>query len=233
MIDDWDDRLGWAFDLVSDAPERRGRARQRLLESRERWSAALRSYNEVWNERDHPEFQARQHAFSRAHDFTFPHALWRRGTEPMSRWAGLPYAVLYLRWEATYPDEWTPFRTSWGSKRNILRDLVRVADELRPPVVHQLEDLVMLAVRRHYRCEDAGYARLARSIDSPRLRDRLTAAARSTDEPRRTHAAYLLWLIENPSLPHPKIPQWKTWLLHRALTAGSDDVVDRSLSWTS
>jgi hypothetical protein len=222
VADDWGERLGWTFDLACDEPARRRLAHRRLVETRKRWTAALRSYNEVWNKRDHPEYRLRLDAYSRAFDFTYPHALWRRRTVPLAQWEGLPYAVLYLRWEATFPDEWTAFRSGWGTKKGTLRDLAAATKELPQPVLDELEDLVMMAVHRQYRCEDVGYARVARSIDSPRLRDRLAAAARSADATSRLHSAYLLWLIENPSVPQPKIRQWKTWLLHRTLAASPE-----------
>jgi hypothetical protein len=142
VADDWGERLGWTSDLASDEPARRRLARHRPAETRKRWTAALRSYNEVWNKRDHPEYRLRLDAYNRAFDSTYPQALWHGRTVPLAQ----------------------------------------------------------------YRCEDVGYARVARSIDSPRLRDSLAAAARSADATSRLHSAYLLWLIENPLRTAAKDP---------------------------
>jgi hypothetical protein len=90
MTGDWDQRLGWTVDLIADSPTKRRQAQATLVRTRQLWSEALRLYNEVWNDRDHPEYQARSDAFSRAHDFTFPHALWRHQVGPMSPWEGCP-----------------------------------------------------------------------------------------------------------------------------------------------
>jgi hypothetical protein len=212
MSGGWDERLAWVFDLIADSPAQRRQAQERLTQTRQQWAQALHRYNQVWNNRSHPEYQERFEAFWRAHDFTYPHALWRKHEEATGSWPGLPYAVLYLQWEALYPHEWFAFKTGWGTKVGVLRDLVRTAKQLPPATVGRLEDLVMMAVRREYRCEDIGYARLARVIDSPGLRARLEVAAQDTHRVYRAHAGYLLWLLDHPDLPHPRASQWHAWL---------------------
>jgi hypothetical protein len=119
MMNDWDQRLEWALDLIADSPKQRQQAQRTLAQTRQRWLEALHRYNEVWNTPDHPEYQERLDVFNRAHDFTYPQALWRGRTEPIAQWAGLPYAVLYLRWEAMYPHEWMAFKAGWGTKMGV------------------------------------------------------------------------------------------------------------------
>lgn len=210
----WDERLSWTFGLIADSLAERRRAHETLVQTRRRWEQAWYRYNQVWNTPDHPEYRERLDAFGRARDFTFPHALWQGPAGPWWSWPGLPYAMLYLRWEARYPDEWLAFGSNWGTKAGILRDLAWSARRLPPlpAIASQLEDLVVMAVRREYRCEDVGYARLARTIASPGLRAKLTATAQDATGIGRTHANYLLWLLDHPDVPRPKVSQWRAWL---------------------
>jgi hypothetical protein len=210
----WDDRLGWAFGLISESADDRAQAHQRLTETREHWVAALRAYNEVLYPRDDALLQVRQDEFSRTHDFTFPQAMWRWRSMPYPQWRGLPYAILYLEWETRYPDEWRNFNDSWGTKTSILRDLAHCADELPAATRRQLADTVVRVARRDYHCEDVGYARLARRLDSPTLRQELTALSQEPATTGRRHALYLLWLLDHPELPHPQTKQWHHWLAH-------------------
>lgn len=144
---------------------------------------------------------------------TLPDALWEF-IPPWSYadWAGLKYVLLYLEWEAQYPDEWMASAKSWGTKHGLLHDLARAVPSLATEVIDQLVDLIGLAVRREHRCEDVGYAVLARAVGGSRLRRLLLELSDDPDEGFRSRARYLLWLLDHPEAPKPKVGQWKAWL---------------------
>jgi hypothetical protein len=214
QVDDaWHDRLGWAFDLIAHDASERHRAHARLVETRRLCDEALDHYNQVFYEPDHPERRHRLATWLQARRDTLPDALWE-SIDPMSlaAWAGLPYALLYLRWEALFPDEWFAYAKGWGTKRGLLSLFTRASNDVPDTVVDQLIDLVVLAARREHRCKDVGYARLARALDRPQLRARLAAIADQPIEPARLRAGYLLWLLDLPDAPQPKKSQWLSWL---------------------
>lgn len=88
--------------------------------------------------------------------------------------------MLYLEWEAKYPEDWTHYANGTKAK---------------------LTDLVVSAVECPYRCEDRRYARLARAIDNDGLRARLGHAAQSNSPWARYQASFVLWLLTNPEAP--------------------------------
>lgn len=213
-IDDaWHDRLGWAFDLIAEDATDRFRAHARLMETQRLCIEALQRFNQVFYEREHPEYRHRLATWQQARRGTLPDALWENvDPRTLAAWAGLPYALLYLRWEALFPDEWFAYAKGWGTKQVLLSLFTRGSNDVPGSVVDQLIDLVVLAARREHRCEDVGYARLARVLDRPHLRARLAAVAEQPIEPARLRAGYLLWLLDHPDAPHPKKSQWLSWL---------------------
>jgi len=211
--DGWRERLGWSCDLIADSSLVRQRAHVRLAEVRRRCHEALRSYNEVWNQPTHPEYRSRLDCWVQSERYLLPHALWNRpASVPLGTWAGLPYALLYLTWEARYPDEWFAHAKRWGTKKLLLNDLSRSIGSLPPDARDQVMGLIVMAVRRDHRCEDVGYATLARTLDGPELRVRLKAMAAEQDETHRSRALYLLWLLDHPEASRPKKSQWLSWL---------------------
>lgn len=208
--DGWRERLGWTHDLVADSPSVRQRAHVRLAKARRRWHAMAWILDTFWNP---PEHQGRLTRWVQSERYLLPHALRGRPVSvPLGTWAGLPYALLYLTWEALYPDEWFTHGKCWGTKKRLLEDLSRSSKSLPPDVRDQVVGLIVMAVRRDHRCEDVGYATLARTLDEPELRARLRAEAAGQDETFRTRALYLLWLLDHPEAPRPKKSQWLSWL---------------------
>lgn len=209
----WHDRLGWAFDLIANDVSDRHRAHRRLLRTQEQVHEALRRCNQIWKQPEHPEYQERHDAWHETQQNTLPHALWSYDSpRTLATWDGLPYALLYLRWEALFPDEWYMIGKSWGTKSSLLQLFISGRRDLPANVVDDLIDLVILAVRREYRCEDVGYARLARALDTSKLRTLLTTIADQPVEPAQLHARYVLWLLNHPDAPRPKRSQWLSWL---------------------
>lgn len=103
------------------------------------------------------------------------------------RWAGdlddyrrlAPYAVLFLRWEAQFPEQrrsagpWS----HWVLKKRVLRQLADMG--VPQSQADAVTRLTLAAVNRNQRCEDLGYVLAARSLDGPVLRAGVDAAASS------------------------------------------------------
>src|SRR4051812_43628961 len=105
--DSWHERLSWAADLIADDSSDRRRAHLHLMHTQRRCARALREYNQVWDRPQHPEYDDRASELRYARDNTLPDALWQfinPGT--LADWDDLPHALLYLRWEILFPDEW-------------------------------------------------------------------------------------------------------------------------------
>lgn len=122
-----------------------------------------------------------------------------------------PYAVLFLQWEARFPQLWREnwIFSPWSAKEGVLGTFVR-RGVAAPQTQTALEDLLIGAVHRVQRCQDRWYWRLARRVDSPRLRARLRQAAEHADEVVRLRARYVLWLIEHPDEPVDS-RTWRRW----------------------
>lgn len=179
----WRARLGWAFDLVADDPKEGAAALAHLDGARKNvWAARDRSH-ELWHLTRPlgPEEQYQEPAFRRAREVyrdmcgrSLPEGLW--GREGILG-PGLPYALLFLEWEARFPREWTRHAKAWGTKQSLIRGMA-VADHDQPTRA-KLIDLVEVVVQRAYRCKDREYVRVARAVDGEELRRRLGAAADS------------------------------------------------------
>ncbi|MGA5822432.1 hypothetical protein ACPC54_31770 [Kitasatospora sp. NPDC094028] len=214
----WGERLGWAFGLVADDPAERAAALARLARARRDVEGAFARYNEAWRltlgldwaqRYGHPDLLAANRLIRRSWSFALPDALWdRREAGDLGAWPGMPYALLYLEWEARFPVEWTRHAKAWGTKETLLRDLSRA--RLDGPSRAKLTDLVEVVVGRPYRCKDREYVRIARAVDSPDLRARLARAAESSDPWARRHAGYVLLLLDRPDLPNTR-HVWQSW----------------------
>ncbi|MFF5931548.1 hypothetical protein [Streptomyces hydrogenans] len=213
--DTWRARLGWAFGLIADDPAEREAALEHLDGARRNCRAALERCNELWHLTRPlgPEEQYQEPAFRRAREVyaqrcgrSLPEGLWMGGG---GRGPSLPYALLFLEWEARFPREWTEHAKAWGTKQSLIR-LMAVAGHDQPTRA-KLIDLVEVVVQRAYRCKDREYVRVARAVDGEDLRHRLHTAAASDNPWARLHAGYILWLLDRPEVPNTR-HVWRTWV---------------------
>ncbi|NUR85269.1 MAG: hypothetical protein HOY71_14390, partial [Nonomuraea sp.] len=173
------------------------------------WAQAATDVNDPWP----PYVQAANDQFIAARNETLPDGLWESvPSKELASWPGLPYALLYLRWEALYPDEWTAHVGGWGTKTGMLQCLAEDAAHLPADVIDDLIELIVSAVLREHRRGDDGYARLVQALRSPQLHDRLQPLTQHAHSGYRLRAGYLLWLLRHPEAAHAKPFQWKTWL---------------------
>ncbi|WP_030240528.1 hypothetical protein [Streptomyces sp. NRRL S-350] len=221
----WDERLGWAFGLISDNPAARAAALERLAEAQGKVADALGRFNEVWlltrplgvdGQYGAPALRRACQKYQQAQRGSLPDGVWGRPLSgDVAKWPGLPYALLFLEWEARYPQEWTRHAKSWGTKQSLIRDLARAQQD--EAVKEKLTDLVEIVVRRAYRCKDREYVRVARAVDSADLRGRLGRAVDSDSPWARCQAGYVLRLLEHPDLPNTR-HVWRDWVAGRAAT---------------
>ena len=220
----WRARLGWTFGLIADDPAERATALEHLDRARSNTQDALDRFNELWHLTRPlgPEEQYQELAFRRAGEVyhnvrrrSFPDGLWdgNRGAGVMG-WPGLPYAVLFLEWEARFPREWTAHAKAWSTKQVLIRSMASADHDQQ--LRTKLTDLVEIVVQRAYRCKDREYVRVARAVDNEDLRRRLGTAAASENPWARLHAGYVLRLLNRPELPNTQYT-WRTWL---AATSG-------------
>ncbi len=205
----WDARLGWASGLMADDPAERAVALDRLAAVQRDVRDALGRFNEVWRLtgplggrerwRD-PSFLRAHERYVEAGRYALPNALWNRPLGDIRTWPGLPYALLFLEWEARCPQEWTRHAKHWGTKQGLVRDLAVPGHG--EPVRTRLVELVGIVVRRPYRCKDREYVRVARAVDGEALRATLGAASRSDASWARLHAGHVLWLLDHPEVPN-------------------------------
>ncbi|MFF7816242.1 hypothetical protein ACFZCF_30650 [Streptomyces sp. NPDC007945] len=124
--------------------------------------------------------------------------------------AGLPYALLFLEWEARFPQEWTRHAKSWGTKQSLIRDMARTHQD--EAVKATLTDLVEIVVRRAYRCKDREYVRVARAVDSADVRGRLDRAVDSDSPWARCRPGMFSGSSTTPSCRIPVVsggPGWR------------------------
>lgn len=102
--------------------------------------------------------------------------------------------MLYLRWEAEYPDEWgAPGSWMWSrseTKEAVLRRLDRggVPEDIQP----QIAELILAALRRPYRRKDWAYACLVRHLDDPLFLHEVEMLASADDPAVRLRAQFVL-----------------------------------------
>ncbi|MEU1345612.1 hypothetical protein [Streptomyces sp. NPDC005795] len=214
-VDAWHARLGWSFGLIADDPAERAAALAHLDGARKNTWAALDRWNELWHLTRPlgPQEQYQEPAFRRAHEVyqdvrshSLPDGLW---VGEGNCGPGLPYALLFLEWEARFPREWTERAKAWSTKQWLIRSMA-VGDHDQPTRA-KLTDLVEIVVQRAYRCKDREYVRVARAVDGEDLRHRLGKAAASDNPWARLHAGYLLWLLDRPEVPNTQ-HVWRTWV---------------------
>ncbi|WP_326790518.1 hypothetical protein [Streptomyces sp. NBC_00151] len=215
----WAERLGWAFGLIAEDPAARGAALVHLAEAQRKVTDALARYHEMWRltqplgvdeQYREPAFRQALQRKWQAQKHSLPDGVWNSPVgRDLATWPGLPYALLFLEWEARYPLEWTQHAKAWGTKQSLIREVARAAQE--EAIKAKLTDLVELVVHRAYRCKDREYVRVARAVDSADLRDRLDRAADSDSPWARCHAGYVLWLLDRPDLPNTR-RVWQTWV---------------------
>jgi len=214
----WAERLGWAYGLIARDPVERAAALLRLSEARRRADEARGRANEMWRltrplgaeeQYREPALLGALGAYHRTQRHVLPDALWDRPRRTgIAAWPGLPYALLFLEWEARFPQEWTEHAKAWGTKQGLIRDVATIAGD--EPVRSRLVDLTETVVRRPYRCKDREYIRVARAVDGEDLRERLDAARRSDEPWARCHAGFVLWLLDRPEVPATR-HVWRSW----------------------
>ncbi|MGY1583241.1 hypothetical protein [Streptomyces sp. MN13] len=206
----WHERLGWTYGLIASDPAERAAALVRLADAQRNTHDALDRYNKTWRRRYSLRRRAASRNYEEVRRHSLPGGLWDRPTgSEIAAWPGLPYVLLFLEWEARYPQEWTRHAKNWGLKQDLIRDVaVAHHDET---VKTKLADLIEIVVQRPYRCKDREYVRVARAVDSDDLHCRLETAARSDNPWARRHAGYVLWLLNHPEVPNTR-HVWRTWL---------------------
>lgn len=208
--DVWHERLGWAYGLIASDPADRAAALVRLADVERTTQDAWDRLNRTWRRRYSLGRRAADRNYREVLRYSLPGGLWDRpaGSDIVA-WPGLPYVLLFLEWEARYPQEWTRHAKAWGAKQRLIRDVaVAHQDET---VRTKLVDLIEIVVQRPYRCKDREYVRVARAVDSDDLRGRLETAVRSDTPWARRHAGYVLWLLDHPEVPNTR-HVWRTWL---------------------
>ncbi|HJP80484.1 MAG TPA: hypothetical protein VJ914_39805 [Pseudonocardiaceae bacterium] len=132
------------------------------------------------------------------------------------------FALLYLRWEACYPQDWRAPESNlwspWSTKEDVLRWFGRsgVPDTLRAEAV----DLLLGAIARPYRCKDWQYIRLVDHIHDRTFRDRVGALADATDPLVAARARFVLHVADHPGRPLNR-RTWQHWLVKASKPAGS------------
>ncbi|WP_330308119.1 MULTISPECIES: hypothetical protein [unclassified Streptomyces] len=217
---EWAERLGWSYGLIAPDSVERGAALARLDAARAEAQAARARYNEAWlrasragseDWHQEPSVVAAQRLYEEAGSRCLPEALWHAPYRDDIRMSPkLPFALLFLEWEARFPQEWTQHAKAWGTKQALIRDLARrsPSDEA---VKAKLLALVEVVVQRAYRCKDREYVRVARTLDGDDLRTRLHRAHHMENPWAQLHAGYVLWLLDHPEVPNTR-HVWRTWL---------------------
>jgi hypothetical protein len=217
----------YVFNLISPDSERRAAAVARDAALVEDFQRALARHNELWfiagkswQPKDaavHAAMDQARAAMSAAKSRTlhgiagkFIDARRLGGPDDHERLA--PYAVLFLRWENTYPDQWRGARASgapWRRRKHVLRRFIRggVPAHVRGDVI----ELVAQAIAREHRCEDGGFAALARLVNGAELHSTLIAAEAADDPLIRLRAQYVRWVVDHPAAP-VTTAGWRRWL---------------------
>ena len=132
------------------------------------------------------------------------------GADPDAYERLTPYALLFLQWEALHPAEWRAAGRAawspWTTKELVLARLARGG----VPAGHRsaVADLVVLALRRDYRCKDWRYAAVARHVDGPVFRRRV--GDHTDDAVAGPRARFLLYLLDHPGEPVTRT-SWRRW----------------------
>lgn len=207
--------LDWAFDLVSGDPQVREAALRRNAALQEKHADAQRRVAELsirtgtpWPREPHlaADMDQRISAVGDAGQYLLllTVAEWVKTGEDRL----LPYALLYLEWEAGFPKEWVK---DWRLKAKVLRGFARLPEH--PPwLVERLRALVVSAVLTTRGCENRWFVPLARAVADPGLRAKLRAIEATEDSPEaRLKAQYVGHMLDHPRLP-ATVSTWRDWL---------------------
>lgn len=214
--------FAWVFDVVHPDADRRQAAIERERGYQHDW-ARLHSWARIVRPRageadlgpdprlvaEHDQTAA---AMRDVHARMFAAPIWHYlagGATARERAPFARFAVLYLRWEVEFPDEWAAHAKSWAAKRHILRALA--ADGPSPDTHGELLGLVAAALRREHRCEDLGYLKVARTLHEPSVRMIVESAEDDLDGLVRLRAGYLRWALDHPAEPVTPA-SWRRWL---------------------
>lgn len=133
------------------------------------------------------------------------------------------FGLLFLRWEACYPDDWrarasNPY-SPWSMKEGVLARFGHsgVPDALRS----EAADLVLAAVLRPYRCKDWMYALVVDHVQTPAFRDRLRALADDADPLLSARVRFLRHVADQPGRPLSR-KSWRRWLDETGLAVRTD-----------
>jgi hypothetical protein len=224
----------WVFDLVSPVTMRRGAALSRHHDLLREAAVALQRMNGLWiggrpptpgDPRVAASWDEAQRAFEAARGSTIFGQLDRFLAGRTGDRDGTPVrcAVLFLRWERSYPHEWTEASTwtwsHWTTKELLLR---RFAGTGVPAAAERaMTGLVSAAVTGPYRCKDWRYAAVARRIDGARIRRAVDPLLDADDQLTRLRARFLRYLLDDPEVAVRR-GTWRRWCDgNRGLTAGS------------
>jgi hypothetical protein len=207
--------LDWAFDLVSADPQVREAALRRHVALQNRHADALRRVAELctrtgtpWPTEPHlaADMDQRLSAVGDVGQYLLLSTVaeWARTSEDRL----LPFALLYLEWEAGYPQEWVK---DWRLKAKVLRGFARLPEH--PAwLAGRLRTLVISAVLTTRGCENRWYVPLARAVGDPGLRMRLRAIEETEESPEaRVKAQYLGHMLDHPRRP-ATVSTWRDWL---------------------
>lgn len=211
--------LDWAFDLVAVDADVRSQALQRHETTKEAHWAAQQQVNALSAEAGTPR-PAETHLAARmdqlraavhdANQYLLMSMVtdWTSSGSFRENEQGLRFVLLYLLWEANYPDEW---ERTWRTKNTVLRRLGQLSDQAAP-LRDQLRSLVLGAVNRAHRCEDQGYVHVARAIDDADLRDSLRRVSGQTERPvAARRATFMLYMLDHPKRAVSR-HEWRAWL---------------------
>jgi hypothetical protein len=222
----------WVFDLIAPDDVVRHRALTRHQALLTAASEALRWSNTVWAQAGTPAptepHLAAEMDQARA-DFRWHRQQMIFGpieaycdsdhTDSVARLLYAPYLVLYLQWEADYPQEWRApgswMWSPWGTKEVLLRWLDRggVPEQVRP----QIGDLIVAALERPYRCKDWMYARMVRHVLDMPFVSKIEALLDVEDPLVRLRAQFILYVARNPQRRIKRV-SWHRWLTSDADT---------------
>ena len=124
-----------------------------------------------------------------------------------------PFAVLYLRWEVSFPDEWrmrgSYLWSPWTMKEALLGEFERggIPEAVQP----QLAELVLDALQRPYRCKDWKYALQVRHVADAEFISEVEALLDAADPLTSLRARFILHVADNASL-HITRKTWLRWL---------------------
>lgn len=217
----------WVFDLVADADSVRAKALARHVELKSESSRAMDWYNQLWHESQPfaevpPAYQAEMDqalaAMAWFNDQTVFGPVGRFlkyvPVDPLMHLLYTPFGLLYLRWEARYPAQWsapdgTTWSHQWGCKELVLG---RFAGGGVPPEYReQMAELILAAVQRPYRCKDWMYALSVRHVWDARFASAIDRLSQADDLLVALRAQFLRHVAVNDELRIKRVT-WHRWL---------------------